>query len=207
MGARLPPIDFLEATKLACVRGGRTVFRGVALSVMRGQALVVEGPNGAGKTSLLRLIAGLLSPADGSIAISADGARIEDCEERGAFIGWLGHQNGTKPQLTPREVLQFFAQVYGAASDPSLLQIVGLSRAADLPCQYLSAGQKKRLALARLKLCGRPLWLLDEPLASLDASGKLLLLELLRDHLSAGGMAVIATHESLGLDAARLLLT
>lgn len=215
MGAE-PPIDFVEAEELACVRGGRPVFRDVGFRVARGQTLVVEGANGSGKTSLLRLIAGLLAPAKGTIAFSAGGAAVSDGEERGSFVGWLGHHDAAKPQLTPRELLRFYQRLYTTSSTlpqgegesvESILDEVGLSRAADLPCLYLSAGQKRRLALGRLKLCGRPLWLLDEPLASLDAAGKSLLLEFLREHLAAGGLALIATHDPLGLEAARLQLT
>jgi heme exporter protein A len=204
---RAPPIDVIESTDLACVRGGRAVFRDVSFRFSRGEALVVEGPNGAGKTSLLRLIAGLLAPAGGTIVISAGGSRVSDPDERGKHIGWLGHQDGAKAQLTPRETLAFFARLYGCpAGIGEALETVGLVRAADLPCQYLSAGQRKRLALARLKLCGRPLWLLDEPLAALDAQGKAMVADMLRAHAAAGGLAVVATHEPVDIDAARLSL-
>lgn len=193
---------------LACTRGGRVVFRDVGFRVARGGALVAEGPNGSGKTSLLRLIVGLLPAAGGTLRISTGDGVIEDREVRGKFIGWLGHHDAAKPQLTAAESLRFFARLYGttARGVAAVLERVGMSRAADLPCQYLSAGQKKRLALARLKLCGRPLWLLDEPLAALDADGKALLLTILREHLAEGGIAVIATHDPLDLEAKRLQL-
>jgi heme exporter protein A len=207
MGVWLPQLESVEATKLACVRGGRAVFRDVSFRVPRGRALVVEGPNGSGKTSLLRLIAGLLAPAGGTIGISAGGSPIADADERGKYIGWVGHQDGAKAQLTPRETLAFFAGLYGRREGiAEALDVVGLTRVADLPCQYLSAGQKKRLALARLQLSGRALWLLDEPLAALDAQGKAMVAEMLRMHARAGGLAVIATHEPVDIDAARLSL-
>lgn len=205
----MTPLSFVEGQGLACIRGGRIVFRDVGFCVARGEALAVEGPNGSGKTSLLRLIAGLLQAASGTICVSTDGGDVVgDSDARGKSIGWLGHHDAAKPQLTPTESLRFFAGLCGVdgKNTAALLQLVGLSRAADLPCQYLSAGQKKRLALARLKLCGRPLWLLDEPLAALDADGKLLLLTILREHLAEGGIAVIATHDALDLEAARLQL-
>jgi heme exporter protein A len=135
------------------------------------------------------------------------GTNVPDAEERGKFVGWLGHHDGVKPQLTPRETLLFFAALHDAdANVDDALQSVGLARARDLPCQYLSAGQKKRLALARLKTSGRPLWLLDEPLAALDAQGKTLVQGLIAAHCASGGIAIAATHEPLGLDCARLTL-
>ena len=195
------------AENLSCIRGGRLVFRDVGFRVEAGQALSLEGPNGAGKSSLLRMIAGFLAPASGVLLLQSDGAEISDGEERGNFIGWLGHHDAAKPQLSPRKTLRFFAELYSAPSDiDAALEEVGLSRARDLPCQYLSAGQKKRLSLARLKLSHRPLWLLDEPLAALDAAGKSLAAHFIASHCASGGIAIAATHEALGIDAARLAL-
>ena len=197
----------LLAENLSCIRGGRLVFRDVGFRVEAGQALSLEGPNGAGKSSLLRMIAGFLPPAAGAIRLTNDGADISDGEERGNFIGWLGHHDAAKPQLTPRETLQFFAALYRITADVNAaLDEVGLGKARDLPCQYLSAGQKKRLSLARLKLSNRPLWLLDEPLAALDIAGKSLAAQFISSHCAKGGIAIAATHEALGIDAARLAL-
>jgi len=189
------------------VRGSRALFRDLNFRVEAGRALVVEGPNGAGKTSLLRLIAGLLAPFGGKVVLRANGAEITEGEERGKFAGWFGHQDGLKSQLTARENLSFFAQLYSGRSDvDAALQWAGLSRAADFPVQYLSAGQKKRLALARLKLSGRPLWLLDEPFAALDICGKKLVEDLISTHCTSGGIAVVATHETLLTDSSKLSL-
>jgi heme exporter protein A len=197
----------LTAEKLTCVRGERRVFADLDFQVTAGEALVVEGANGAGKTSLLRLIAGFLSPASGSIALNADGAAILEGEERGRHVGWLGHQDGIKPQLSVGEQLEFFAQLYGARTViPSALEQVGLARQRQLPCRYLSAGQKKRLGLARLMLSGRGLWLLDEPFAALDTAGRALAAELMMAHCASGGIVVAATHDALGLVARSLRL-
>lgn len=210
----------LAAENLTCIRGHRLVFRNLGFRVGQGGVLSLEGPNGAGKTSLLRMIAGFLSPAAGSIVLSRDGGEISDGEERGHFVGWLGHKDAAKPQLTARETLLFFRRLYFAEPDQpkieavvdehgvqGVLDYVGLGKVADLPCQYLSAGQKKRLALARLLLSARPLWLLDEPLAALDTAGKLLAAQFISSHAASGGIAVVATHESLGIDCARLMLS
>ena len=197
----------LVAENLACLRGGRLVFRDLGFRVDAVQALSLEGPNGAGKSSLLRMVAGFLAPAAGVIAIRENEYDVVDGEERGNFIGWLGHHDAAKPQLSPRETLNFYKQLYSVTADvDAALDEVGLSKARDLPCQYLSAGQKKRLSLARLKLSNRPLWLLDEPLAALDAAGKTLAASFITAQIASGGIAIVATHEPLGIDAQRLML-
>ncbi|MBS0277321.1 MAG: heme ABC exporter ATP-binding protein CcmA [Proteobacteria bacterium] len=200
-----PAIKALEARSLTCIRGNRLVFRDVGFRVEAGQMLSLEGPNGAGKSSLLRMVAGFLKPASGAIVLNG-GEGLDD-EERGRCAGWLGHHDAAKPQLSPRETLQFFAALYRIAADvDAALDEVGLGKARDLPSQYLSAGQKKRLSLARLKLSRRSLWLLDEPLAALDSAGKTLAAQIVAAHCAAGGIAIAATHEPLGLDSARLVL-
>lgn len=197
----------LSVHALACLRGARLVFRDLDFRIEKGHALAIEGPNGAGKTSLLRMLGGFLSPAAGTIRLRTDSAEISDGEERGKFVGWLGHQDGVKPQLSVLENLNFFARLYGAEKPAkSALSEVSLARIADLPGQYLSAGQKKRLALARLKLSRRPLWLMDEPLASLDAAGKKLVAQFVTAHCASGGIVIAATHEPLGIDCAKLVL-
>ena len=182
------------------------LFRGLSFSARAGEVLSIEGPNGVGKTSLLRMVAGFLPPADGSIVFQVDRA-ISEPEERGRHAGWVGHQDGAKPQLTAVEVLRFFAALHGTSPDiADYLVQAGLERCAELPCQYLSAGQRKRLALARLTLTRRPLWLLDEPLAALDSSGKSFAADLISSHCASGGIVLAATHEPLGIPSTRLAL-
>jgi heme exporter protein A len=192
-------ISSLTAENLVCVRGEKRVFEGVRFRVTAGQALAVEGANGAGKTSLLRMIAGFLAPAAGRLVVKTAQGESDDGEERGKSIGWLGHQDGLKPQLTVIEQLTFFARLYGKHADPALLEQVGLARQADLPCRYLSAGQRRRLALARLLASARPLWLLDEPFAALDIAGQRLVAHLMAMHCGQGGIIIAATHDPLGL--------
>jgi heme exporter protein A len=193
----------VEASALTAIRGGRVLFRDLSFRVKAGQMLCIEGANGVGKTSLLRMIAGFLVPASGTIRIG----EVEDADERGKFVGWLGHHDGVKAQMTVRETLSFFAQLYrNDGKVDAAIEDVGLSRLADLPGQYLSAGQKKRVALARLRLCGRPFWLMDEPLASLDVAGKKIAADLIAAHCASGGIAIVATHEPLGIDCERLVL-
>jgi len=196
------------ATNLTCLRGGRVVFRDLGFEARAGQALSLEGANGAGKSSLLRMLAGFLAPAAGTIALRTNSGDIIDGEDRGKHAGWLGHLDAAKPQMSVAETLRFFAVFYGADTNgiPAALDATGLVRLADLSCQYLSAGQKKRLALARLKISGRPLWLMDEPLAALDTAGKTIAANLIAAHCASGGMAIVATHEPLGIACEKLTL-
>jgi heme exporter protein A len=194
-------ISSLTAEKLACARGERQLFDGLSFRVRAGQALAVEGANGAGKTSLLRLIAGFLAPAGGRIVVKTGETESDDNEERGRLVGWLGHLDGLKPQMTVKEQLGFYARLH-AIRDADLsatLAQVGLARQAELPCRYLSAGQKRRLALARILVSRRPLWLLDEPFAALDTAGQTLVAQLMARHCGEGGIIIAATHDPLGL--------
>ncbi len=197
----------VEAVKLVCERGGRLVFRGLDFRVARGQALSLEGANGAGKTSLVRLIAGFLSPASGTLSFHAGPTEIFDAEERGQCIGWFGHADGLKAQMTAAENLRFAAALYASNDDVSeTLARVGLARVANLPAQYLSAGQRRRLGLARLIVSHRPLWLMDEPIAALDSAGRKLAVELINAHCGAGGIVIAATHDDIGVAGPNLVM-
>lgn len=189
----------LTAENLACARGERRLFDGLSFTVRAGQALAVEGANGAGKTSLLRLLAGFLAPFAGRVVVRTAQGDSDEAETRARLVGWLGHLDGLKPQMTVREQLSFYAHLYGVAVSDAALEQVNLSRQADLPCRYLSAGQKRRLALARLLVSNRPLWLLDEPFAALDSAGQALVAQLMVRHCGQGGIVIAATHDPLGL--------
>jgi heme exporter protein A len=187
----------LIAENLACERSGRRVFAGLTFTVEPGRALVVRGPNGAGKSSLLRLIAGLIEPAGGSLRLD-DASDERNLAEQSHYIG---HKDALKPALTPRELLIFWQAMLGrpALAPDEALAALGLAHTADLPSAYLSAGQRRRLALARLLVSGRPLWLLDEPTSALDAASQALFAQLTSAHLARGGLVVAATHVDLGL--------
>jgi heme exporter protein A len=186
----------LVAERLTAMRGLRCIFRDVSLSVGSGEALVLTGRNGVGKTTLMRAIAGFLPLAGGSVRLEGVG----DDSPVGDFCHYVGHLNGVKRSLTVMETLHFFASFLGgnAARAEDAAGRLALDELADVPAGYLSAGQKRRLALARLVCAQRPLWLLDEPTVSLDSASQNLLTGLVNTHLSQGGMVLAATHIGLG---------
>jgi heme exporter protein A len=192
----------LLASGLKCVRGGREVFSGLTFEATAGELLAVTGRNGSGKTSLLRLIAGLLAPAGGSLALEGGDAELTLSEQ----AHYLGHRDALKPALSVSENLQFWRDFLGGETLDAAesLDAVGLAHAAHLPAAYLSAGQRRRLSLARLRAVKRPVWLLDEPTTALDAGGQEMVAGLMRDHLTRGGLIVAATHGPLGLAAKEL---
>jgi heme exporter protein A len=193
----------LSGHDLGCVRGGREVFEGLEFTVAGGEALAITGRNGAGKTTLLRLIAGLLEPARGRMELTGGAPEASIAEQ----AHYLGHRDALKPALSVLENLAFWYAFLGGQDAPtaSALEIVGLDGLAGLPAAYLSAGQRRRLAIARLIAAPRPIWLLDEPTAALDTASQQRLAELMRSHLAGGGIIVAATHGPLGLDGTREL--
>jgi heme exporter protein A len=193
----------LEAEGLAVIRGERLVFAGVSFALRPGGALLLTGPNGAGKSTLLRLLAGLLPPAAGKLRWAGADA-LADLPAHALRLHYLGHQDAVKPGLTVAENLRFWGSTAAIAR---ALPAVDLAPLAELPARMLSAGQRRRLALARLLLREAPLWLLDEPSTGLDAASVVRLGQLLAAHRAAGGMVVAATHLPLPLaDAASLTL-
>jgi heme exporter protein A len=202
-GQGLPAMK-LSGHDLACVRGGRRVFSGVGFSIAAGQALVLTGPNGAGKSSLLRVIAGLILPAAGTIALEGGDPELSVAEQS----HYLGHLDPLKPALTVTENLAFWARFLNgarAAGEEALiargLEAAGLADLAHMPAGYLSAGQRRRLSLARVLAAPRPVWLLDEPTTALDAASQERLQTVMQAHLADGGLIVAATHGPLGLAA------
>jgi heme exporter protein A len=195
----------LEALKLECVRGERRLFSGVSFSLGVGEALQVFGPNGSGKSSLLRIVAGLLPPAAGEVRWRRAEIRAQAEDYRREML-YLGHLNGIKDELTALENLRVLARLSGVAATRSAatdaLARLGLGGREDLPAKVLSQGQKRRLALSRLLLAGACLWILDEPLTSLDREAAAEIEAVLAAHLSRGGITLIATHQAIELHGA-----
>lgn len=190
------------AENLACIRGERPVFSGLDFTLESGGALLLHGPNGSGKSSLLRILAGFLQPVDGRL--TWNGAALGEAPEaHRERLHYVGHLDAVKPTLTVAENLRFWARSRGhpQAADDALARL-GLDALADVPGRFLSAGQRRRAALARLLATPAPLWLLDEPTVTLDAEATARLEGIVRAHRAAGGMVVVATHTEIGLEEA-----
>jgi heme exporter protein A len=189
----------LSVRDLAGERGGEAVFSDLSFTLQSGQAALVTGPNGSGKTTLIRLLAGLLEPAAGTIMLTGEDGTPQTVADA---CHYLGHQNALKPALSVSENLQHWQGFLGEPllSVGEALERVGLADISALPFGYLSTGQRRRIAIARLLVSRRPIWLLDEPTAGLDAASERQFAAQMREHLSSGGMIVAATHLPLGLD-------
>lgn len=192
----------LAAEGLTLFRGDRCLFRDIGFGLEPGQLLLLEGPNGSGKTSLMKTIAGLLEPEGGTV--SWDGKPVSG--RRQAFHGalvWLAHRVGFKADLTLVENLRYEAALRpqsGRDLEP-VLECVGISRLKSLPLRSLSAGQQRRVALARMLLADVPLWLLDEPFTNLDRDGRSMVIKVVQKHLARGGMCIMAAHQDVEIDA------
>ncbi len=200
----------LIAENLILERGGRIVVEGLSFRLEGGSALILTGPNGAGKSTLLRALAGYLRPAAGSVRVGGAGEDREASE----VCHFVGHLDGIKTHLTAAENLSFWAKYLAGSADADrpiavrveeALERFALDALGAIPAGYLSAGQKRRLALARLAVAARPLWLLDEPTVSLDAASVRVLVDAIDAHLATGGMAVIATHVPMELRSAQAI--
>ena len=179
----------IQGLELGAVRGERVLYRDISVAASSGDLILLRGANGSGKTTLLRQLAGLSEPQAGKV-------------ERAGLHHWIGHTNGLKAHETPRTHLEHWARVWGSAADISdILAEVGLKRPADVPCRMLSAGQKRRTALARLRLEPRNLWLLDEPFNALDVDGQTLLAEMIETHRARGGAVIAALHGTAPVEA------
>ncbi len=185
----------MQVRDLAVARGGLAVLEGVTFRLVPGRALVLRGPNGIGKTTLLRCLAGLQPALAGKVTVGAEA------------LAYAAHADGVKAVLTVAENLAFWAAAYGTHQVPAAMAAMNLEALATRRAAHLSAGQKRRLGLARLLVTGRPIWLMDEPTVSLDAASVALFAGVVAQHLSTGGSALIASHIDLGLEAEVLDLT
>lgn len=182
----------ISGNALACERGGRLVFTGLGFTARGGRMLVLRGPNGAGKTSLLRLIAGLAEPAAGQLSLTG-----ADDGEIATHVHFIAHQDAIKPSLSVEENLSFWAGFLGGGNIETALDAMNLRALRAFQAQRLSAGQKRRLGLARLALAYKPVWLLDEPTVGLDTHSQTLLASLMTAHLTKGGIIIASTHIDL----------
>jgi heme exporter protein A len=194
--------ETLTASKLSLIRGDRCLFQDVDFALNSGELLFVAGANGSGKTSLLRAIAGLLDFESGQI--SWNGAPVEKGRQQfRASLVWFAHRIGFKGDLTPQQNLKFEAglRAFRGVSIRDALARVGVEHCADLPMRVLSAGQQRRVGLARLILADAPLWMMDEPFTNLDSDGQALVSELITEHLADGGICAVASHQPITIDA------
>jgi heme exporter protein A len=195
----------LSASRLTVERGGRIVFSDLSFTLARGGSLTVTGPNGAGKSTLLRVLAGLLPLAGGTLSLTP-----ESDETLAEQAHYVGHADALKSLLTVTENLEFLGPMldagHGGMAVATALTELGLVHVAGLPAAYLSAGQRRRVALARLLVVKRPVWLLDEPLTALDTVSQVLMVRIMAAHLAQGGMIIAATHAPLGLGGGELRL-
>lgn len=192
----------LVASGLAGERGGEIIFSGVDISLGEGEGIVITGPNGSGKSTMLRVIAGLLEPAEGEVRLDDPPYDFPTLE---SALHYLGHQNAMKPALSVRENLEFWQSFHGHAHlpIPEALEMVGLETIGHLPFGYLSTGQRRRIAIAKLLVSYRPVWLLDEPTAGLDKASERQFAALMEAHMDDGGLIIAATHIPLGLENVR----
>lgn len=191
---------------ICCVRGERLVLDSIGFRLAAGEALVLTGPNGSGKSTLLRLMAGLLRPSEG--VLTWRGADIaDDAGGHGARTSYVGHADAVKPALSVLENVSFWAEIsgLGGRAPHDAMQALGIDHLAALPARYLSAGQRRRVALSRMLTSGATLWLLDEPTTALDAAAAAMLGQLIDEHRRGGGMVAVSTHGELGLADTRTL--
>ena len=199
----------LVAERLSARRGEDLIFRDISFEIGAGEALVVKGPNGSGKSTLLRVVAGLLPRETGKVRLAGEGDHA--FETVASACHYLGHRNAMKRELTVEENLRFWKDFAGDSAGGSGIGIdaaadaVGLGGIVHLPFGYLSAGQQRRMAMAKLLVAWRPVWILDEPTAALDAAAETMFAGLVKAHLSRGGLAIAATHQPLGLGAVKEL--
>lgn len=196
---------------LVCVRGERTVFQGLNFTLEPGGALILIGPNGSGKSSLLRLMAGLLKPYDGRL-LWDDQDALDDIDEHGAKLHYVGHHDAVKPVLTANENIRFWAELRGVDKDgvngggvERALAALDIQHLYDVPGRFLSAGQKRRVNLARILAAPAPLWLLDEPTTALDKATIKRLEQAIQVHRDTGGMVVLSTHADVNMPGAKVL--